>query len=58
MPESVSPQDIKFLRALEEEKKLKRYLYASLERRNRRPAGVTVLPIREFLGTLWSGDYS
>ena len=56
--ENVSSRDIKPLRALAEEKKLKRYLCVSLEPRIRRFEGVTVLPFREFLEALWSGEYS
>ena len=56
--ENVSSSDIKPLRVLAEEKKLKRYLCVSLEPRIRRFEGVTVLPFREFLEALWSGEYS
>ena len=56
--ENVSSRDIKPLRALAEEKKLKRYLCVSLEPRIREFEGVTVLPFREFLEALWSGEYS
>lgn len=56
--ENISPQDIKSLQALAEEKKLKRYLCVSLEPRFRRFGGVTVLPFREFLDALWSGEYA
>lgn len=56
--ENISPQDIKSLQALAEEKKLKRYLCVSLEPRFRRFGGVTVLPFREFLDALWIGEYA
>jgi predicted AAA+ superfamily ATPase len=55
--ENVSSQDVKSLRALAEEKKLKRYLCVSLEPRMRHFDGVTVLPLSKFLDALWSGDY-
>ncbi|OGP98583.1 MAG: hypothetical protein A2Z51_03625 [Deltaproteobacteria bacterium RBG_19FT_COMBO_52_11] len=55
--ENVSLQDIKSLRALAEEKSLKRYLCVSLEPRRRKLEGVTVLPFKEFLEALWSGEY-
>jgi predicted AAA+ superfamily ATPase len=56
--ENISPYDVKGLRALAEEKKLKRYLCVSLEPRARKlDAVVTVLPFREFLDALWSGEY-
>jgi len=56
--ENVSPQDLKSLRALAEEKKLKRYLCVSLEPRRRQVGEVTVLPYRQFLEALWSGQYA
>ncbi len=55
--ENVSPQDLKSLRALAEEKKLKRFLCVSLEKRPRRMDGVTVLPYQDFLEALWDGEY-
>jgi len=55
--ENVSLQDIKSLRALAEEKRLKRYLCVSLEPRRRKIEGVMVLPFKEFLEALWSGEY-
>ncbi|MBU2498415.1 MAG: AAA family ATPase [Proteobacteria bacterium] len=56
--ENVSPQDIKSLRALAEEAKLKRYLCVSLEPRRRTVGGIVILPFKEFLEALWSGLYS
>jgi predicted AAA+ superfamily ATPase len=56
--ENVSPQDLKSLRALAEEKKLKRYLCVSLEPRRRQVGEVTVLPYRQFLEALWGGQYA
>ena len=56
--ENLSPHDVKSLRMLAEENKLKRYLCVSLEPRTRQFAGVTVLPFREFLDALWRGEYS
>ena len=55
--ENVSVSDIKSLRAIAEERKLKRYLCVSLEPRMRTLGGVTVLPFKEFLEALWSGEY-
>jgi predicted AAA+ superfamily ATPase len=55
---NVSPQELKPLRALAEEKRLKRYLCVSLEPRARNVEGVSVLPIGEFLEALWAGDYA
>jgi predicted AAA+ superfamily ATPase len=55
--QNVAPQDLKSLRALGEEKRLKRYLCVSLETRSRKIGDVTVLPYRTFLKALWSGEY-
>ena len=56
--ENLSPQDIKPLLALAEEKNLLRYLCVSLEPRPRKIGRVMALPFREFLETLWSGEYA
>ncbi len=55
--ENLSPTDLKPLRALYEEKKLKRYLCVSLEPRRRRVEDITVLPYKDFLEALWNGEY-
>ncbi len=56
--ENVSAQELKSLRALAEEKKLKRYICVSLEPRTRIVGGISLLPYRKFLDGLWSGEYS
>jgi len=56
--ENVSQQDMKSLRALAEEKGLKRYLCVSLEPRARKVEGMLVIPFKQFLEALWSGDYT
>ena len=56
--ENVSAHDLKSLRALAEEKKLKRYLCVSLGPRRRNLENVTILPLREFLEALWNREYS
>jgi len=56
--ENLSASDLKPLRALAEEKILKHYLCVSLEPRMRKIGDVTVLPYKEFLEALWSGEYS
>jgi len=56
--ENLSDHDLKSLRALAEEKKLKRYLCVSLEPRTRNLENMTILPFREFLENLWSRKYS
>lgn len=55
--ENVSQQDLKSLRALAEEKKLKHHLCVSLEKNPRRVEGLMILPYREFLDRLWSGEF-
>jgi len=56
--ENLSASDLKSLRALAEEKKLKRFLCVSLEPRPRKLEGVSILPFRDFLEHLWGGQYS
>jgi uncharacterized protein len=55
--ESVSWQDLKSLRALAEEKTLRRYLCVCLEPRPRKTEGIAVLPFGDFLDGLWNGEY-
>ena len=55
---NVYPGDLKPLRALAEEEKLRRYLCVCLEPRRRRLGEVEVLPYAEFLGALWNGEYT
>lgn len=54
---NVQPGDLKALRALAEERKLRRYLCVCLESRPRRVGSVEVLPYQTFLAALWNGDY-
>lgn len=54
---TVGESDLRSLRALSEEKKLKRYLVVSLEARRRTAGNVTVLPFEEFIQELWGGRY-
>jgi predicted AAA+ superfamily ATPase len=54
---NVSHQDLKSLRALAEEKILKRYICVSLEPRPRKVGEISVLPLGSFLGALWAGEY-
>lgn len=56
--DTVSAQDLKSLRTLAEEKKLKRYLCVSLEKHQRQIEGISVLPYRQFLDALWNGEYT
>lgn len=56
--ENIGANDLKPLKALAEEGKLKRYLCVSLEARRRQVDGVTILPVREFLDNLWDETYT
>src|SRR4030042_1089383 len=56
--ENVSAHDLKSIRAFAAEKKLKRYLCVSLDTRRRNLENMTIIPLREFLEALWSGEYS
>jgi predicted AAA+ superfamily ATPase len=55
---TVSPQDLRSLRALREENALKRYICVCLEPRRRTVEGMTILPYPEFLEALWNGETS
>lgn len=50
---NVSLQDLKSLRALREENKLKRFVCVCLERRSRDVDGIKIMPYAEFLDSLW-----
>lgn len=56
--EAVGAQDLRGLRALAEEKLLKRHLCVSLEPRRRTVEGIEVWPYREFIGALWAGEFT
>jgi predicted AAA+ superfamily ATPase len=56
--EPVAAQDVRSLRALAQERKLKRYLCVCLEPRARTVEGVEILPYATFLDALWDGRYS
>lgn len=56
--ENVAGTDLRSLKALAEEGKLKRYLCVSLEARRRQVGEVTILPVKEFLDNLWNQAYS
>jgi uncharacterized protein len=55
---ALSVGDLKSLRALAEEDRLKRFVCVSLEPRPRRLAGVDILPLPHFLEALWAGEYA
>jgi predicted AAA+ superfamily ATPase len=52
----VGQRDLRGLKALMEERKLRRFLVVSLERHPRTLEQIEVLPWRSFLDRLWSGD--
>ncbi len=54
---NVADRELRGLRALGEEKMLKRLVCVSLEPRARHLGDVTVLPYAEFLDALWAGEY-
>lgn len=54
---SIAPQDLKSLYAIGEERKWKSLLCVSLEPRPRKVAGLTILPWRQFVEALWSGEW-
>ena len=55
---NLSPNDIKSLRMLAEERKLKRYICVSMEPRRRKVGNIDILPYKEFLELLWNGAYT
>jgi predicted AAA+ superfamily ATPase len=55
---NVSLNDIKPLRMLAEEGKLKRYICVSMEPRRRKVGNIDILPYREFLDLLWDKAYT
>lgn len=56
--ENVAPHDLRSLRALREENKLKRFLCVSLESRRRSVDHMLILPYRQFIDALWAGEFS
>jgi predicted AAA+ superfamily ATPase len=55
---NLSPVDIKSLRKLAEERKLKRYICVSMEPRRRKIGNIDILSYQEFLALLWDGAYA
>ena len=56
--ENIAANDLKSLKALAEERKLKRYLCVCLDTRRRQVGEVTILPVKEFLKNLWDEAYA
>jgi predicted AAA+ superfamily ATPase len=55
--EVVTPHDLRSLRAIAEERPVRRAICVSLERRRRTVSSITILPWRTFLEELWAGEY-
>jgi len=56
--ETVGAQDLRGLRALAEERLLKRHLCVCLEPRRRTVEGIELWPCREFIDALWAGEFT
>jgi predicted AAA+ superfamily ATPase len=54
---NVGDSDLRSLRALAEEGKMKHYICVALEIRRRKVGNIMILPFAEFLGELWAGKY-
>jgi predicted AAA+ superfamily ATPase len=55
---NISANDIKPLRMLAEEGKLKRFICVSMEPRRRKVGGIDILPYKEFLDLLWGKSFN
>jgi len=55
---TISDNDIKSLRMLSEEGKLKRFICVSMEPRRRKVGNIDILPYKEFLDLLWDEAYT
>ncbi len=56
--ENVAPRELRGLHAIAEERRVKRTLCVSLERRPRRVGDVALLPYGDFLDALWGGEFA
>ncbi|MBI2095676.1 MAG: ATP-binding protein [Candidatus Omnitrophica bacterium] len=54
---NISARDLAGLKALQEEKQLQRYLLVCMESTPRTTAGIEILPLENFLGRLWAGEF-
>jgi uncharacterized protein len=54
---SIAANDLKSLRALAEERKLKRLICVTMERARRVVDGIALLPWRDFVNALWDGEF-
>jgi predicted AAA+ superfamily ATPase len=56
--QNVTPRELRGLRAIAEERRVKRALCVSLDPRPRRVEGISILPYGEFVDALWGGEYA
>ncbi|MEO8337799.1 MAG: hypothetical protein ABI664_22685 [bacterium] len=56
--QSVTDRDLAGLRAIADERMLKRHLCVTLEPRRRRIGPIDLVPYTDFLDALWSGEFS
>lgn len=54
---NISTQDLKSLKALEEESKMKHYICVCLEPHIRKMGNISILPYKDFLEALWNNNY-
>ena len=54
---NISQRDLRGIKAIKEEKKLKRYVVISMEQRPRTVDGIQILPWEDFLQKLWAGEF-
>jgi predicted AAA+ superfamily ATPase len=54
----ISPQDLRSLRALDDEQVFKRLICVSLETRTRKVGNITILPLARFFEQLWDGAFT
>lgn len=54
---TIVAQDLRSLRALAEERAVRRLVCVGLQQGERRVDGIDVVPLRVFLGKLWAGEY-
>ena len=55
---SIGGHDLRSLRAIRDERAVKRFLCVSLESRRRKVDDVEILPAKVFLESLWDGEYA
>jgi len=56
--ETISPGDLRSLKALADEKRFKRLICVSLERARRTVDGIEIVPVQQFLEDLWAKKFA